>query len=260
MYHYPLIYLSQGKNSTALYSYKKPKSLVIFVHGFSGDAISTWDNFETLIRNSEHFGEVDILFYGYESLKGQIYDQALEFFRFLDDNVSSNNLPMRGLALPPYQKIVIVAHSQGAIVARYGLLEAIKRRCAWRFMCKLLLFAPAHSGARIQQLVMLSIPSFYKIIGGLGLYFTPVLDDLRPESATIQELNKITSSYCGTKEEPLLTASVVHAYGDKVVHNIPFCYDLADDHSPVHKKSHTSICKPYTPDYTIPFEILKRQV
>ncbi len=255
MLHLPPVFLPDGKNSTAYYCAAPPKSLVIFVHGFKGASLTTWNDFPAILSKQNSFANSDLLFYGYESLKAQAFDQAMGFFKFLKKNCNPPDLEER-TAPTEYNKIVIVAHSLGAVVCRYALLEAINQDCGWRSKCKLVLFAPAHNGARLQNLVMLGIPGFYKAVGSIVMGFWPVIDDLRPESPVITRLQKETMTYQGTQEEQLLKASVLHAKGDKVVHNLPFCFDKFCEESPVPQKSHTSICKPVNNSYLSPISIV----
>lgn len=260
MYHSPPGFLAEGKNSIAYYSIDKPKTLIVFVHGFKGVSIATWDDFASLLIVDPAFSNCDVLFYGYESLKGQAFDQSQELLKFINKNQKPSS-PFRKENPDHYNKIIIAAHSLGAIVSRYCLLEAISSNFQWRHICKLVLFAPAHNGARVQNLVMASIPGFFKVFGGLTLFLLPIVDDLKPDSQTITILKQTTNHYRGTAEERLLSAMVVHAFGDKVVHNAPFCFDISSPDSPVREQSHMSICKPSSSTrYLIPLDLIKNEL
>ena len=73
MQHSPPVFLPEGKSSTAFYSLSGPKRLVVFVHGFSGVSLGTWNNFAAIMQSDSSFADCDLLFYGYDSLKGQAY-------------------------------------------------------------------------------------------------------------------------------------------------------------------------------------------
>jgi len=257
MNHTPPIFLSEGKDSTAFYSLKKPDKLVVFVHGFQGTSIGTWNNFSKLTTEDQDFSTTDILYYGYDSLNGQAYDQSLEFLKFLNRYSTPDTQKLTLHSPGKYKKIIIVAHSLGALVVRYALLDAIKDSYPWRNLCKLVLFAPAHNGARIQNLVMMSLPSFTKVIGGIAMFFKPILHDLSIGSPAIEDIRKQTDYYKNSPEHNLLSALTIHAHGDLVVQNSSYCFDEKHPKSPVRESSHMKVCKPKEDQYTLPFEILK---
>lgn len=255
MSHFPPEFLNEGKNSTAYYSKSDPQNLIVFVHGFSGAAVGTWSDFPSLIPKNNKFNDCDILYYGYRSTQGQAYNQGQDFFNFLGKHATKTSISLR-LNTFSYRKIIIVAHSLGAVVSRYAMLRAILNNEPWRAKCRLMFFAPAHHGARIQNLVMLALPSFFKIAGGLGLFASPVIDDLKPKSTCLDNLEKGTLQYASTTEAPILKASVLEAYSDKIVHNGQFCYDIYLPSNPVRKIGHKKICKPMNNYYTIPIDEL----
>ncbi|PSK91237.1 hypothetical protein [Taibaiella chishuiensis] len=256
MYHYPIEFIPEGKNSAAYYSADPPKNLVVFVHGFRGASVETWNDFANALPLTPGFCRSDIIYYGYDSMEGQAFDQAADFLAFLDRH-STPRSALRPDNPPVYEKIIICAHSLGSIVARFALLESIKAGFAWRKQCKLVLFAPAHNGARVQSLLMLSLPGFYKVLGSLLMYNRPVIDDLRPGSPALVKLESETQKYRDTGEAPILSAQVLHAFGDKVVHNAPFCYDTFCTGNPVRGRSHVSICKPEMGIYDTPIQIIE---
>jgi len=65
----------------------KVDTLVIFVHGFLGDAEGTWLNFQEMI-DSHHaryprWAECDVFFFAYPSFFQEITDSAEDFLRFI---------------------------------------------------------------------------------------------------------------------------------------------------------------------------------
>ncbi|MFS2185613.1 hypothetical protein ACCC92_03005 [Mucilaginibacter sp. Mucisp84] len=259
MYHSPPVFLPEGKNSTAFYTSKEPSTLIVFVHGFTGVSVGTWNNFNSLIQADEDFAECDLLFYGYDSLNGQAFGQAQELLRVLKKyNKPSNELYARPKS-SEYKKIILAAHSLGAIVSRQALLEAIRSNQKWRNKVKLMLFAPAHNGARINNLFMDGAPGLLKIFGSIIKFRKPILENLEPLSDTIVKLKADTAQYKDTPEEYTLTATVLEAFDDRVVYMGSFCYDEFADESPVRDKKHTTVCKP-DEEYLLPIELIKKQL
>ncbi|MBX3252720.1 MAG: hypothetical protein KF862_01165 [Chitinophagaceae bacterium] len=248
MSHTPPIFIRHGKNSSAFLTLDNPTNLVIFVHGFNGKATGTWDEFPNLIRNNNDFTNSDIIFYGYDSLKGQANNNAVKFYRTLISVCESNpnNLGFKRDGLTAnfsYQRILIVAHSLGAVIVRRALLNAKSENKPWLQNCRMILFAPAHRGARIQNLVAESLPTVGKILAGLGFLTIPVLDDLRPNSQTIQNLITDSQGHLNQNAGQFTIAhEVVWANNEIVVHNDQFCNDPVA--TLIDNKSHTSVCKP----------------
>ncbi len=252
MTHTPPIPLKDGKNSIAYNSIEPPTRLVVFVHGFIGESIDTWKCFPELLRTTRDFAKCDVVFYGYKSLKGQVNNNALRFYRCLEKLLETETVK-RGI---DYDKVVLVAHSLGSIVVRRALLNAKDEKKPWLAKCRMVLFAPAHRGARVQKIVLNALPVVGRVLGGLGLLTMPVLDDLQPDSETIENLIRDSQSYIDRGEGDFTIAhTVVWAGNELVVHNEKFCSDpVAQEFE---EKTHTSVCKPVVRDYEDPLHIVR---
>lgn len=259
MSHTPPIFIRQGKNSSAFLTLDYPTNLVIFVHGLNGKATGTWDEFPNLIRTYNDFANSDVIFYGYDSLKVQANNNAVKFYNLLKFvcEHSPNKLGYKRDNVTDdykYQRIIVVAHSLGAIVTRRALLCAKNENKVWLPNCRMVLFAPAHKGARIQNLITESLPAFGKILVGLGLLTIPVLEDLRPTSQTIQNLIADTQAYLHQNTGQFTIAhEVVWANNEIVVHNDQFCDDPVA--TLIDNKTHITICKP-NENYLDPYHIV----
>mgnify|MGYP002784997305 CR=1 FL=1 len=257
MSHTPPIFINHGKNTVGYFTISNPQNLIIFVHGFNGSTVDTWNDFPALIKENNEYQNSDVIFYGYESLKGQANNNALRFYNFLqiiaDGNTNRVGYSRDGNT--QYNKILIVAHSLGSLIVRRALLNAKAENKIWLTITNMILFAPAHRGARIQNLLTESLPTLGKIFAGLGFITIPVFDDLRPESQTIQNLIQETEQLLQNNQGDFTIAhKVVWANNEIVVHNERFCQDpiaiLIDN------KTHTKVCKPNNPNFLQPFDIV----
>jgi pimeloyl-ACP methyl ester carboxylesterase len=166
--HSASIEIRHGINSMAYFAFEPPASLLIFIHGFGGNAIGTWNHFPSLLLMDDDFKKSDIVFYGYDTFCGQAGDHAAEFYHFLDKITCprlNGILPInQGLNERIYKNILLVAHSLGAIILRQALLLAEIDNRSWLDKTTMALFAPAHNGANIIPLAKEALPGFLKQI------------------------------------------------------------------------------------------------
>jgi len=93
--------------------------LILFVHGFLGDAVETWGEFENLLTKHERdiFENYDVRFFDYPS--GILNDPKIQTLaKALRTSIEHD--------YPEYDEIVLVCHSMGGLVAKKYLLDEIK--------------------------------------------------------------------------------------------------------------------------------------
>lgn len=262
--HTEAIDLDSNKDYTAFFAKGNTTQLLIFIHGFRGNGVSTWKNFFTMLRNDVRFADKDIIYYGYKSTAYQAADHAGDFYDFLnlhalsvhDSSCCAKALKEKSMEEREYTKVTIIAHSLGAIVTREALKTAYDNKCPWLPKVQMMLFAPAHMGANILPLLYetLNLTILTKLLAALFKYRTPVLNDLEKESPILQKIMKDTLTLLGQNAGDFTKAkAVVHARGDKVVQNIKFNQD--SDAKRVEGKSHSKVCKP-TKNYNEPLVFL----
>lgn len=259
MSHTPPISLSYGKNTSAFLTLGNPEKLVVFIHGFNGTASGTWGDFPELIRSNNHFANSDVIFYGYDSLKGQANISASLFYDFLNQVLenSPNDLSFERHNINDnlrYSKVLIVAHSLGAIVTRRALLNANIDGKQWLSICQMVLFAPAHLGALIPSLLLECLQGISQLVVAFGFLKIPVLNDLKIGSPTIEALIKDTNN-CLSQNigEFTIANKVVWAEKENIVHCGDFCEDPRAQ--VILNQSHISICKP-NQKYLEPYKIV----
>lgn len=249
--------ISAGIKSVAFLTNEKPVNLIIFVHGFSGGAIATWNDFPSLIVEENQFATSDIFFYGYDSLKTQASNSSLRFYKFLKSLLSPAPNKKRGIGENfNYEKIVLVGHSLGSVLIRCALLDAQRENALWLTRTKMVLFAPAHKGARVRGILVASLTGMLKIFGGIGEYFFPTINDLGPESLVITDLAARTQTLLNSNQGNFTIAhSVIWAGMDKVVYNQRFGNDPVAIE--IEDKTHISICKPKNGVFIDPMSIVQ---
>lgn len=260
MNHTVAVNIKYGEGTQALFAFTSPKDLIVFIHGFGGDSIGTWNGFPALLTQSDTFSKQDIIFYGYKSLETQAGNHAESFKDFLKLSVAplANKLLPKNQNLPErnYQRIILVAHSLGAVVVRHALLSAYKDGENWISKTRMVLFAPAHKGAKVQKLAKEALTGWFGLINLFASYNYPILGDLEPGSKILEDLETETNELLDKNAGDFTKAKkVIWGTKDKVVNNVRFYLDA----SPVQiDKGHTGVCKPDADDdFMSPIDILK---
>ena len=115
----------------------KDENIVIFLHGFRGNYISTWGDLATLLEKDKNTKECDFLFLGYPS----------GFFKNLKIESIANFLETRIKVLnKSYKNIILIGHSMGGLVIRSYILET-------------LLKGKGNNLEKIKQIILLGTPN-----------------------------------------------------------------------------------------------------
>lgn len=254
-----MVFLNEGKNTTAYLSLNQPKGLIVFVHGLAGHATSTWADFDIVVKNFAEFIDYDVIFYGYSSLNSGASSNALLFYNNLKkfSTPLDNFLGIERNTTGGYKNIILVAHSLGAIVVRRALLFANNDNADWLPFCKMFLLAPAHKGSYIQGMITEVLPQLLKIATIVYKYRHPVINDLEQDSVTIKSLTKDCNRLLRKKIGNFTkSAAVLWSFNDRVVLNEPFCEDITPELEI--QKDHMGVCKLNLSAYMKPFDELKK--
>jgi pimeloyl-ACP methyl ester carboxylesterase len=236
---------------------------VVFVHGWRGSGVGTWEHFPRALRSAPKAAAVDFYFLEYPSVKPTVAFCADKLRGFLFDLVRKPALEIINPSLPraaperpglfQYERIILVAHSMGAFIARRALLDLDRNGLARpdRDRFEMLFFAPAHKGSQLPLLIESGfgldwlpgvatigklLPRFYRTLEALAVgsgSLTALADDAK-ELATSRAAADESFDY--------LRAHVAHAEDDKVVVQDTFYPDRPTD--PVMGRDHRTICKP----------------
>lgn len=249
---------SFGINGAFRPAEKRDRTLIVFVHGFRGLPVSTWDDFLDFVDEFECLRHADLLFYGYDSRRHRMQNIVIKFrddmnavwtdpFSLGPDAAAalSGRLAEVDIREPPvWDHVHFVAHSLGAVVVRRAVIDCYlpgldmhgdehwSRRCTFSF------FAPAHSGANVLKLIAATFR-----IGGLCLDLQyPCLEDLKEGCAALSDLRE---DYRGLPQDQRSVANalaVILAEDDRVVNPGRFPGDPRPDQ--IAGKGHIDVCKP----------------
>jgi pimeloyl-ACP methyl ester carboxylesterase len=136
------------RSCRAHWSLRPTGKLLFFVHGFGGEATSTWRSFPQLLLEDSRWAGWDLFFYGYDSrrIRAGISAQLLE--RQARNVIEQPHYANAWLLenRPPgfsYNEVWFVTHSLGAVVVRQMLTEAERHGANWIRASHLVCFAPA---------------------------------------------------------------------------------------------------------------------
>jgi hypothetical protein len=227
-------------------------NLILFVHGFTGDAEKTWCNLNDnsfpaiLLENAYLNKNFDVASYNYFSSLFNLFADSKEKVRRLRDMIwkrthkKERNLNIEELAsnlsnhlrftLEQYDNIYIVAHSMGGLVTKSLIANEIKQNGATKVRLFLSLAVP-HQGASLS------------VIGSL-ISSNLQISDLNPVEEFIVELNrkwvtldlKPPTKYFYGSYDTLVTKQSAVAI-DKVEADI---VSVAEDHNSISKPEGSS--------------------
>ncbi len=228
---------------------------VIFVHGYGGRAVTTWGDFPLLATTDPAFAKADLLFLGYDSLLAAAYSTsvllpAVDAFVTATSNSKAIGRPPRGNDFK-YKKILLVGHSLGGALVRDVAVTAAYGEKSWVQDVRLVLFAPAHKGAILLRIAALA-SGFTRAAGtiaALGVWKSPALEDLRPGSDYLTNLQARSASL--GRHSAAAAAFVAHAADDRVVYANSFSqFDAAT--SAYGDVGHRGCCKPVPVNFMRP--------
>lgn len=255
--HYTVRKLPWGSESIVRWATEPVGRAVVFVHGFGGEALGTWDQFATLLPLQPQAAGRDLFFYGYDSLVAQAPVSAAELRDFLQTLWTD---PVAGVILPSvqdarradpafrYNHVTLVAHSLGAVVVREALVQAAMDTppAPWLKDVSLVLFAPAHTGAAILDLAneaLGAMPARFGAAAAAGAKaYAQVLRDLERGSDMLEKLRDDTDELLGKGYDSLRAKVVVLGQKDRIVQAVRFCKDPGP--TIVADKGHIGVCKP----------------
>lgn len=258
--HTTSIKINTGVNTQGFFSYLEPDNLILFVHGFGGDSLGTWNNFSSAMLFDNHFKTSDFVFYGYDTFEDQAGGHAANLYNFINlltQPLQNGILPkQQNLPERNYRRIILVAHSLGAVLVRQAQILAFNEGLPWVNTSVLALFAPAHNGANVIPLAMQALPGLSSLLGIFAKFKYPILNDLDPnENGILNAIRNDTQLIQGKQKGDFSIAKlVVHAQGDKIVKTYQYLRDAPTKVIP--NSSHTRVCKP-NDGYVEPLSYLK---
>jgi triacylglycerol esterase/lipase EstA (alpha/beta hydrolase family) len=248
---------SFGLRSEVLWSNNPTGNALVFVHGFNGKAVGTWSSFPSLLPCESKLSGWDFFFFGYDGLHTEVKSSADDLGELLDAmTLSPKDVYLKSMALPhskrvhpaTYERIVLIGHSLGAIVCRRAMLDGYNQRTpkSWAATTQLFLFAPAHNGAKITELVDATFPFTAPLASALHLIgLFGVLRDLEAGSKALRNLrDDLDLIYQGGKAANLQALETVIARNDRIVDNLTYRPDWAPVPISGNQHTHTSLCKP----------------
>lgn len=250
----------------AHWSFKPTGKLLFFVHGFGGDATSTWGKFPQFLLDDDRWEGWDLFFYGYDSrrIRAGISATLLgsQARNVIEQPEYANAwLPTKRAADFQYNEIWFVTHSLGAVVGRQMLIEMERQGASWVNISHLICFAPASTGARIERMMWLMGTTSGGLIGLLHSIFRfrwTVIDDLKVDSEFLKALHSATLTAClGTDREPFVSKiTLFGSYEDVVEYPPAFQFDRQVKLVP--GADHTNVCKPRSLNDTAYSELLSQ--
>lgn len=205
--------------------------LLVFLHGWNGDPVETWNQFPSLVGSDPRFAGVDILSISYPTYIWKRNLRIPQLARWIKKELDTSGMDR-------YQQAIIVAHSMGGLVARHIVIKQILASQCSSFGL-LVEVATPHGGAEYSYLASLL---------GISKEFTR---DLAPNSDFLVDLS---NDWKDTGNKP--QSSCYASKGDEVVPEESATRDC--DKTLTHLEwGHTELVKPEAatdPRYAFPMQ------
>ena len=252
-------------------AHQQPRRLVVFVHGFHGGPLGTWQEFPQ--SNSAWWKESDMLFVAYDSatltiagVAELIRDELPKFYPGIrHDLLVSGNVRLREDGDLAYEELVLVGHSLGGMIVRRALCDAAQE---WLngphpsipqpaiLQARTKLFSPASAGLRLAGWYgMLRATTPWGVVN-MVLRRSPAFTDLQQDSPILTDTRQVTEAlvrHYGSMMDALV-AQIAWASPDNLVLDIPYSTDKPVRHVP--GTTHRSVCKP-TAGYPYPRTVVE---
>ncbi|GAA1970343.1 hypothetical protein [Microbacterium deminutum] len=234
-------------------------ALVVFVHGFKGNATKTWGRFAEELQDRPWWSHSDMLFFGYDSVRRAVPGVAQELRAAIEAEYPSSTLLGQyagELHSPPpdeYSELVLVGHSLGGVVLRRMLVDVAENLARERsrgrepeapaiLSSRLRLFAPANAGFSPSGILgVLHGLSPWTMVEAI-LRGSPAYNDLRLATTALTTLRQRTEEFAGISGNESLRADILWPDPDDVVSTERYLTDEREYF--VRAQTHQSICKP----------------
>jgi hypothetical protein len=267
------------------------RSAIVFVHGFAGSPTGTWCDFQGLssryAKEYPWWRDAALFFYSYDSMRSPIYYNAVRLRSFLEyilsvrvdfhHNANDPGPSMNDENPWKYENLLLVGHSEGAVVIRRMVLNAIEaltrhgreqnldevKLREWVnqgahgsliLRARLRLFAPACAGTNFSGVV--------GFVGNLSHFFSALASSSLVRNELLRGSPVLCSLQTGTdlayRDHPnihALTAKILFGSNDQIVYTDKYgCDEIIEPFAEGH--DHFSVCKPKH-TYMRPLEFVK---
>ena len=243
-------------------SHAQPERLVVFVHGFRGEAVDTWQQFPLSGQHRVWWRTSDMVFVGYrsqkESIKGvadRLREHLPRFYpRLPSDLLEAGGRRVREYSNVPYRELFLVGHSLGGVVVRCALCDVAHRWLAQLetdpdapkpvfLQAQVRLFSPASAGFRPAGWAGLLRATGAWRVAEPYLRRSSAYTDLQKDSDLLRDTRRRTEEYVDSKKRELsaLRASILWANPEDIVLTGRYDSDHPDDSV---EATHPSVCKP----------------
>jgi hypothetical protein len=269
-------HLSDPEGWVLYLSHSQPERLVVFVHGFWGGVLKTWQHFPEGGLTRGWWRASDMLFVGYpsgsENITGTAYRLCQQLPRFFPD-LPQGLLEEGGVSPRPpstmsYSELLLVGHSLGGVVLRRALCEAAH---SWLEQCKvdvqaprppllrakIRLFSPASAGFRPSgRLGQVKAMPLLWLLGRIKLQGSSAFNDLHEGSQILTDTRKRTEEFISQQPDELcaLRAHVLWANPENIVVTERYTTDYSS--CSADNTNHLSVCKP-DDIYQIPWRFVE---
>lgn len=216
-----------GKTCPTLEAPSDRKNLCVFVHGFGGSPLGTWEDVYLDMLGHNAWMATDAVFFNYDSFRESATSAASKLRQLIE-----SLFPVNSVWGGEYENLILVGHSLGGVVIRRCITFNERSTSPVQGLrdARLRLLSPAIGGVRLAgwKALIKELPIISTLLS-IPLKSTPAFTELQPESRLLGDLARHTERFADQLPgQACFRANIAWAVDENVVLETEYFFDTLE--------------------------------